>query len=135
MSSALAMVLTAAMAVPGNGPERVSGEMEGRLDLSGEWEGFCFDASGRTYPAELGDGGLDLMAGKQWHWSIPLVNLIDEGDGKFHIPDVPRIQGIYRQHGDHLLLCFRIGSGERPTSFRGGDGQDFLILHRVKPRK
>ena len=39
MSSALAMVLMAAMTVPGNGPEKVSGEVEKRLDLRGEWEG------------------------------------------------------------------------------------------------
>ena len=41
MSSALAMILMTAMVVPGNGPEKVSGEVEQeqRLDLSGEWEG------------------------------------------------------------------------------------------------
>jgi len=39
MSSAFAMILMATMAVPGNGPEKVSEEVEQRLDVSGEWEG------------------------------------------------------------------------------------------------
>lgn len=37
--SALAMILTAAIVVPGDVPEKVLGEIEQRLDLSGEWEG------------------------------------------------------------------------------------------------
>ena len=38
--SALAMILTAAMVVQGDGPEKVSGELSPmrRLDLRGEWE-------------------------------------------------------------------------------------------------
>jgi hypothetical protein len=38
--SALAMILTAAMVVPGDGPEKVSGELcrMRRLDLRGEWK-------------------------------------------------------------------------------------------------
>jgi hypothetical protein len=46
MSSALAMILTAAMAVPGNGPEKVSGEIEDGLNLGGKWEGILYHRMG-----------------------------------------------------------------------------------------
>ena len=46
MSSALAMILTAAMAVPASGPEKVSGEVEQGLDLRGEWEGLLWKEQG-----------------------------------------------------------------------------------------
>jgi hypothetical protein len=43
--------------------------------------------------------------------------------------------GIYQRHGSRLMICLRDAKVGRPTSFKGGDGQSLLILHRVKPRK
>ena len=37
--STLVLVLAAGMAIPANGPEKVSGEVEQGLVLSWEWEG------------------------------------------------------------------------------------------------
>jgi hypothetical protein len=121
MSSAFAMVLVAAMAVPGIGPEKVSGEMDQGLDLRGEWEAlwwndegiiswFCFDAL--------------------------CFDVVDEGRGKLRATMWQGRQlGIYQRQGDQLNICLRDAEDGRPTSFKGGDGQDLFILHRVKPRK
>jgi hypothetical protein len=137
MSSALALVLTAAMAVPGNGPEKVSGEVvqePQRLELIGEWEGIWeWDRSGLRGRASIRDGYLSRSVKNiKFAWRYRLASIKDQGDGKFSIDGI-RL-GIYRQHGNNLTLCFREKEG-RPTSFRAGDGQQLLILHRVKPRK
>jgi hypothetical protein len=45
--STLAMILTAAMAVPGDGSEKVSGELvEEKLDLRGQWRGTLYSRPG-----------------------------------------------------------------------------------------
>jgi hypothetical protein len=131
MSSALAMVLMAAMAVPGNGPENVSREVEQRLDLSGEWEGIYTTDKEQTlrvhlnrYRVRLENDDCDFAFDN---------SMVDEGRGRLRFQG---LLGIYQQDEERLIICLgRIGTHERPTSFRIGNGQSLLILHRVKPRK
>jgi hypothetical protein len=61
--STLAIVLTAAMVVPGNGPEMVSWEMEQGLDLSGEWEGVMKGmlANHDTFRLRCANGRIEVM--------------------------------------------------------------------------
>jgi hypothetical protein len=71
---------------------------------------------------------------------LRIDTVIDEGNGKFRFElrdkdSVRRCLGIYEQHDDHLRLCFGNTDEQCPRAFRGGDGQNLLILHRVKPRK
>ena len=133
MSSVLAMVLMAAMAIPGNGPEKVSGEMEQELDLSGEWKGvWSVNEPGwgaGNDVARLAKGKLnDCVLGR----------VVDEGHGRcrFHLDDVLCL-GIYRQDGGCLVICFRYACSERgyPRTFETGGKRHLLILHRVKPGK
>jgi uncharacterized protein (TIGR03067 family) len=143
MSSALAMALMAAMAVPGNGPEKVSEEVEQRLDLRGEWEGVFVDRDGKEQHGKL--GGAFFQTENAW---VLLGTIKDEGNGKFRfsVPDCPAWfdePGIYRQDGGRLTLCWHNpsiwhkewGSKPRPSRFKWGDDQCLLILHRVKPGK
>ncbi len=133
--SVLAMILTAAMMVPGDGPEKVSGEMvQERLDLRGEWEAILFHGgkivSGQ---ARILRGLLVTWEGKggrgSFFWSdVP----VDEGKGKFRIGDS---LGIYQYDGNRLRICFDDGAGDRPTSFLPGKNRVYLILHRVKSSK
>ncbi|HEY7310848.1 MAG TPA: hypothetical protein VH643_15900 [Gemmataceae bacterium] len=136
--STLVLVLAAAMAVPGNGPEMLSGETERGLDLSGEWEGR-WKTDKAEYEVELlGEkGGCSyrrLPRGKCWGYLTP--DITDQGEGRLRLTweDDPCL-GIYEQDGDCLTICFRDAREGRPLSFRVGDGQHLLILHRVKPRK
>ena len=75
--SALAMILTAVMAVPGNGPEKASGEIRQGLDLSGEWEGTLHSFDGKVYQVHLTrdrcrwDRGNDLRNGHCRHGQYP----------------------------------------------------------------
>ncbi len=137
---ALAMILTMAMAVSGDGPEKVSGDLAKRqpLDLSGEWEG--------TWHDQIVQGGIPIVAKvesgtfcyKFQHEKtvISIGKLHDEGQGKFRFEDQGCIWlGIYRLDRDTLLLCFHESDQRRPDSFRTGDHQDLLILHRVKSQK
>src|SRR5215469_9506700 len=90
MSSALAMVLMAAMVVPANRPEKVSGEVEQRLDLRGEWEGTRYDANGDEWVIEINFA----------EWGI-----VDEGAGRLRFKyDISSGYGIYQQHGDRLTI-------------------------------
>lgn len=44
--------------------------------------------------------------------------------------------GIYRVKGDRLEICWACPGVERPTKFAPDkEGQDLMILRRVKPRK
>jgi hypothetical protein len=43
--------------------------------------------------------------------------------------------GIYQQHGDRLIICYRDVDKGRPTSFQAGEDQALLTLRRVKPGK
>jgi hypothetical protein len=130
MSSALAMVLKAAMAVPGNGPRRVSEEMERGLDLSGGWEGTNY-YSNPTQHIALANGKITIsLAGE-----FPCKTR-DEGRGRFRLTVRGfHYLGIYKWEGDTVILCVRVESNGRPTSFKPGDDQHLLILHRVKPGK
>lgn len=135
MSSAMAMVLMAAMAIPGNGPERASGEVKQGLDLRGRWEGLWV-TDHWTYRVELNEMVMKPSADdvEPCH-DIELTKLIDEGQGQlsFRIGQYD-VHGIYKWDGDCFLVCFSPPSCPRPTSFT--DRQDDLfILHRVKPGK
>ena len=136
MSSAFAMVLMAAMVIPGNGPEKVSGEVKQGLDLSGEWEGSWDRGTGLIYKANLRE---NRLVGKRGNGSIHFPRFIVEEDGEGAIRVTVGgggvCKGIFRCEGDHVLICFRNSHTLRPTSFQAGHGQELLILHRVKPRK
>ena len=131
--STLVIVLMAAMAVPGNGPEMVSGELEQGLDLSGEWEGTL------AYESKVNHVTLNDFTLVEFQWSrlsISNLKVQDEGQGRFHgIEGRFRYVGIYEWRGETLILCYREASKGRPTSFQARDAQYVLILHRVKPLK
>jgi hypothetical protein len=131
MMPALAMNLMVAMAAPGNGPEMVSWEVEQGLDLRGRWEGvYCYEGYAPS------DFWLDARdAGPRGGISTSPFELVDEGEGRLRLTWADRYLGIYRQEGDQLMLCFGNVEEGRPTSFRTGNGQWLLILHRVKPRQ
>ncbi|HWG45449.1 MAG TPA: hypothetical protein VN688_21985 [Gemmataceae bacterium] len=133
MSSALAMVLMATMAVPGNGPEKVSGEMEQWLDLSSEWKGI---RRGSLVEEHIGliNGRLVELVNQ---FALPLgEKVIDEGGGRFRVRLWDKdFLGIYCQEGTKLTICFRYAHEGYPTSFEVGKHQPLLILHRVKPGK
>jgi hypothetical protein len=125
------LVLMLAMVVPANGPEKVSAEMEQGLDLRGEWEGvYCYEGYA---PSDFWLDGRSV--GPRGEISTSPFELVDEGEGRLRLTWADRYLGIYRQEGDQLMICFRNVEEGRPTSFRTGDGQTLLILHRVKPRK
>jgi hypothetical protein len=89
--SALAMILTAAMAVPRNGPENVSGEVEQGLDLREEWEGIAW-SDNTIWRSEVSNRALVLTAvfgeatsrdSKTWGMDRKEVGeLQDRGEGK-----------------------------------------------------
>jgi hypothetical protein len=145
--STLVLMLAAAMAVPVNGPEIVSGEMEQGLDLSGEWKAILYhpECGGAVFRGEASIVSIRDPRGPRtltWfcvRWGSPASDgsfswrgiPIDEGNGRFRIGDS---LGIYQYDGDRLRICFG-DAKRRPTSFCAGDGKALLILHRVKPRK
>ena len=133
------LVLTlAAMAVPGSGPESISAEMVQGLDLRGEWEGLWWKEQGDFiwvgYRDLVGVKGLSYREGELVYRRR--FNVVDEGNGMLRatLGRVERL-GIYQRQSDRLIICLRDAENGRPTSFKGGDGQSLLILHRVKPRK
>jgi hypothetical protein len=139
--SALAMILTAAMMVPGDGPEKVSAEVRKPqpLDLRGKWKGIRKTEKGE-YEVLASDGMSQLSCrplprGKQGP-SYLTPRITDEGKGKLRLMwfDNPCL-GIYEQDGDRLTICFRDVRKGRPISLRTVGGQELLILHRIKPRK
>ena len=132
--SSLVVMLTAAMAVPGSGPEKVSGEMTDGLDLHGEWEG-TLQGDNIFCRAVIREGKLITHDGTGKTGSNRL-QVVNEGDGKIRISlDWTVCLGIYEQRGDDLLIAYRWHELGRP-SFLGKDKkQGFLILRRVKPRK
>jgi hypothetical protein len=137
------MVLMAAMAVPGSGQEKVTGEIEQELDLRGKWEGVLVEKDGTVLHGKLRGGFFETQDAL-----VLLGTIKDEGNGKyrFSVPDCPAWfdePGIYRQDGDRLTLCWHNpsiwgkewGPRPRPSRFKWGDDQCLLILHRVKPGK
>jgi hypothetical protein len=139
--STLVLVLAAGTAM-GNGPEKVSGEVEQRLDLSGKWEGvWWFYTDGRLQVSSRDSCLVGVRKPGADNWvgsSIDTCNFIDEGHGKLRgtwdLTD-REIYGIYRQDGERLLLCFSEAPYPWPTSFQVGDGQFAIIIRRVKPGK
>jgi hypothetical protein len=136
MSSALAMVLMAAIAIPGNGPEKVSGEMVQELDLSGKWEG-TFRLDDFLIGAEMTAGILNIKEG-----FLPETNplrVINEGDGRLCLMEMEQDRvfalGIYMWERHCVIFHIRADEKGRPLSF--DDVRDTCIynLHRVKPRK
>jgi hypothetical protein len=133
--SALAMLLVVAMAVPGNGPEKESGEIEQRLDLSGEWRG-----TSPTYDyvvvVIVNSGLLDLFGTimpDTFDWRF-----VDECNGKCHVirPRLGTLPGIYESRQDQVFILLRLDPLKaRPSSFTDNEDAILLILHRVKPSK
>jgi hypothetical protein len=109
MSSALAMVLAAGMTV-GSGPEKVSGEIEQRLDLRGEWEGTYQVIGGPTWHARLGGGFLAVQT--EVARSRLAIRFVDERNGKLRMGwggRPPLTLGTYKQEGDRVVLSFWLG--------------------------
>jgi hypothetical protein len=138
--SALVMILTAAMVIPGNGPEMVSGEVgwgPAPLDLSGEWEG-----NAKGGPEGYMDSGNFRLAGgfirfQNKPHELSSFEIVQEGEGCLSVSlrgSIP-YQGIYKWQGNNLLICFPDDPCKRPVTFRASEDQHLYILHRVKPRK
>lgn len=134
--STLAIILAVGMVI-GSGPEKVTGEMEENLHLQGDWVGESWGDDGVVWQVKLRDGDLCFSSGKEVASPLPVAFIVDEGHGRFRVdwPLPGDSLGIYKQEGDHLVMCCRDGHQGRPTSFRLGSGQLLLILNRVKPRK
>ena len=140
--STLVLILTAAMTVPASGPEMVSGEIEDRLDLSGEWEVTWMSAFDKTGKGKVEDGklraciaGSGPMNGGHFAF-LSRTDFTDEGDGKLRVNWASGSAcGIYQYRGDRLLICWRLPDKGRPAYFHAGEDQELFILHRVKPRK
>jgi hypothetical protein len=132
--SALAMILAAGMAV-GNGPEKVSGEMEERLNLSGEWEGELYHACGTSFTVSYQGGTLIATNGEQVETMH--VQFIDEGNGKLRGTEKGKgdALGIYKWERQSLILCIGLSGRPRPSSFQQDDEHSLLILRRVKARQ
>jgi hypothetical protein len=126
---ALAVLLVGAM-VPGNNPERDSGEIRltAPLDLRGKWQGIWRDhPKGETSPIGYRDGAIYMPGG---HFPCEIV---DDGEGRLHFTQRwEGYIGIYQQDGSRVIICYCDRRYGRPTSFRIGDGRhQLLILHRV----
>jgi hypothetical protein len=138
--STLVIVLTAAMAVPGNGLEMVSGEIiqeTQSLDLSGEWEGTWTTHATKTGKATLNAGDLRRHFGGGIILSEDFI-AEEVGGGKLRINwgVAGPYLGIYRRMDDSIVISFRPAEEGYPTSYRTtSHGQYLLILHRVKPCK
>lgn len=140
--SALAMILTATMAVPADGPEKVSGEIaqlrRQPLDLEGQWKAVLY----RDGQVLQGEATLSICGKLNVYVPLPkpgekrifpIGTAVDESNGNLRIGPFDYL-GIYEQDGDRLRICFSEGQ-RRPTSFQAGERQTLLILHRVKSRK
>jgi hypothetical protein len=136
--SALAMILTATMAVPADEPKKVSGEMvreQQPLDLSGEWEGTLRDSESKnrgSWTVKLNDRWLVLERGIDTQRL--LLQVTNEGKGKVRIKLSRTVYaGIYRQQSDRVIIALRDSKKGWPVSFRVEADQSLLILHRAKP--
>ncbi len=136
--SALAMILTAAMVIPANGPGRASSEMvraQQPLNLSGEWEGTLRDSESKVkgnWIVKLSDDWVVVERGIDTRRLI--WQMTNEGGGKVKVRLSRTVYlGIYRQESDRVIIALRDCKRGRPTSFRPSDDQSLLILHRAKP--
>lgn len=137
--SALAMILTAAIVVPGNGPKEEPVEMVRTLDLSGEWEGTGQSTiSTSRLKISREQGHIDIQAQRGAIGAD--LKIIDEGEGKLRMEvkvcgTVRRSLGIYKCQGNRLLICCREESKGRPAGFMVDEVNSLFILHRLKPRR
>ena len=140
--SALAMSLMAGMAV-GDMPKQDVGEAEEWLDLSGEWEGTFYAKHADRFKARLimhepKIGGRLILSKKGFEQCIGFT-VSKVGAGRLRLStllgrkDHPAIFCTWKQEGERLTLCWKVGSW--PLSFRVEDSQELLVLHRFKPRK
>lgn len=127
--SAVAMILTAAMAVPADLPEKVSGEMVQGLDLSREWEGTLRSKQGKECRVRI-DPKWIFLESDEGKIGLGTKNLVDEGNGKLRFRGS---LGLYRYEKDRLLIC--IGDGKSRPLTIGQEYGSLLILHRAKSRK
>jgi hypothetical protein len=124
-----AMILTAAIVVPGEGKGNVSGEMVRGLDLSGQWEGTLRSKQGEVSRVRI-DRKVMLIESKGITRGFSTSRLIDEGGGKL----LYRGQlSLYRQGNNLLVIC--VGDLNRRPSSIGEENGNLFILHRVKSRK
>jgi hypothetical protein len=134
--SALAMILMAAMVVPGDVPEKVSGEVSSvEKALLGEWKG-TWEVNGKVLEVQM-----EIEKGWVGYLSIGVcarsrTEITDVGSGKFKLRWFSTTYlGIYKQEEDKVVLCLRRASrGGYPTSFRAEDRQELYILHRILHR-
>lgn len=127
--SVLAMILSIAMAVPGDVPEKESAEIEKEqvLDLRGEWEGTLRSELGEVCGVRIDSQWMFFDSDKitiGWHIS----DFVDEGKGNLRF--IGRL-GRYRQEKDRLFICIGDAKG-RPLDI-GKQYGDLYILRRVRP--
>ncbi len=133
--SALAMILAAAMAVPGAGPEKVSeGKIQKRLDLRGRWElNLATELLGNISAGIYSEEELRRMLrihdddGENIQMSIPKV-------GKAGLVFVP-CTATYRKTGDCMEIRFHIIPEKTPAEFRDHIPEGRLILVPCRPCK
>jgi hypothetical protein len=131
------VLLLAAELAPGDGPEKVSGEVaEGRLHLDGKWEGYWYSLISSLYdPVYLDNGEIRRRyPGEAVDRSFGTVFV--EGKRNLRLVSARRTQlGIYHQEGDCFKICVHYGVGPRPTGF--GDHPDWIlfVFRRVPPGK
>ncbi len=132
--TALAMILAVGMVV-GDGLGKVSGEIEERLDFSGEWEGKLLHACGTSFTVSYQGGTLIATDGVRVETMH--VQFIDERNGKLRGIELGKRDGlgIYKWEKRSLILCFGLSGKPRPSSFQQDDEHSLLILRRVKPAK
>jgi len=142
--SALAMILTAALVVPGDGPEKVLGDVERLpqpLDLRGKWKGTIskYDRKYGEFGAKVyfSGGRLKVEDNAKPGEFVADVQacFVDEGNGKFRfrLNGDQLYLGIYRQEGDRFIGC--IGHKDRPSEFKLAERRALISLHRVNSRK
>jgi hypothetical protein len=106
--------------------------------MRGVWKGVWLDSGGDDIPVMIENDRVSYDAGNGFVGG-PCWEAADEGAGQLRVKVGSRsFRAIYRQEGEHLLICYRLAPGRgRPTDFcRKQDlAQGLLILHRVKPGK
>ncbi len=136
--SALAMILTAAITVLGDGPKKVSGEMEHErqpLDLKGQWKAVAY-WRGQVIKGEaaLVDGEFRVKGrGNNQVHNIYFGKMVDEGRGNLRMG---ACLGIYEQDGSRLRICVgTLDDKSRPVSFHPVETKCLLILNRIESSK
>ncbi len=103
------------------------------LDLRGEWEGHWYFESGKAFSLEAKDGSITACDGTEIRF-LQIKDIVDEGGGnlrvKWYWSKHGWAQGIYRQEGDRLCICFFDQFSHRPKSFDFGTDRHVLYLQR-----